>query len=144
MAERIPATLRVGGSITREQYEEIKRLIEQEGDPFLSMVEPDSLVCEADDAPWGRFEELEEYLVQHGIPFDRHTEAKYEYDAVLRVFRPGALDEEVPANQDGNIVVLAEDIRQAIAATKTRKALVHRLEEIIRASVPLPPLVVRD
>ncbi|MEW6048300.1 MAG: hypothetical protein AB1609_17795 [Bacillota bacterium] len=144
MAERIPATLWVGGSITREQYEEIKRLIEQEGDPFCSEVSPDSLVCRTGGALWGEFEDLEQYLVQHGIPFNRHTEAKYEYDATLRVFRPGVLDEEVPANQDGNIVVLAEDIRQAIAATTAREDLVHRLEELTRACVPLPPLVVKD
>ncbi|MEW6048083.1 MAG: hypothetical protein AB1609_16685 [Bacillota bacterium] len=144
MAERIPATLWVGGSITREQYEEIKRLIEQEGEPFLSTVEPDSLVCGADNALCGEFRDLEEYLVRHGIPFNRHTEAKYEYDATLRVFRPGMFDEYAPANQDGNVVVLAEDVRQAIATTTAREDLVRRLEELTRACVPLPPLVVKD
>src|SRR5688572_25011286 len=42
-----------------------------------------------EDARYGQFPELEEFLEKQGIPYDRATDDKYEYDSELVQYRPG-------------------------------------------------------
>ena len=62
-----------------------------------------------DEARYGQFEKLEAFCVQHGIPFDRHSSARYEFDAEKVMFRPGMKRPlEVPSNNDGDDLLDAE------------------------------------
>lgn len=42
------------------------------------------------DAPYGAFPELETFLVQHELPFDRQSDPGHGYDGALVIYRPGA------------------------------------------------------
>ena len=42
-----------------------------------------------EQASWGRFEQLEAFLQQHDIAFDRFTDGKWEFDPEWVAFRPG-------------------------------------------------------
>jgi hypothetical protein len=59
--------------------EELRGALDENG--HLRLADP--------EARFGQFEELEEFCVRHGIPFDRHSDARYEFDAVNVMFRPG-------------------------------------------------------
>jgi hypothetical protein len=62
------------------------------------------------EAHYGRFEYLEAFLMQHGIPWNRNSAAKYEYDGLLTCFRPGQGVIEFYATQDGDPLALMEDV----------------------------------
>ena len=96
---------------------EIEEIIETETTGDSNIDKTDDLYFFGDpDAKYGEFEELEELLVNKGIPFDRHSEAKYEYEAETRKYRPpvgesGGCDVVINTNQDGHPVVYADDVR---------------------------------
>src|SRR5947209_20618622 len=58
------------------------------------------LVLTDPDARWGKFESVEDYCRSHGIAFDRHTDAKYEYNGEMGRFRPGDDEYEDEAHHD--------------------------------------------
>ncbi len=75
-----------------------------------------------DQAAWGEFETLESALIKAGIAFDRLSDAKYEYDAEMRCFRPaagvdGGLDVVVKTLQDHDPVISLSSLAQ-LAATE--------------------------
>ena len=55
-------------------------------------IEDGTLYYDNDQATYGRFEELEDYLVEQGIPFTRNSEGFCEYPGETRFFRPGVCD----------------------------------------------------
>jgi hypothetical protein len=59
--------------------EELSKVLDESGHLFLVDAE----------ASYGQFEELEVFCVEHGIPFDRHSDAKYEFDCQNVYYRPG-------------------------------------------------------
>ena len=74
------------------------------------------------------FEELEGFLCEHGIPFDRHSDARYEFDAEKVAFRPGMNRPlEMPSNKDGDTLLRVDEIRPVaeelarLATTKMRR-----------------------
>lgn len=92
------------------------------------------------DAPWGEWPALEEALVQAHIAFDRHSDAKYEYDAETRYFRPATATESgcdvvVPTLYDGEPVIRLADV------TTLAEAGPLTLDRI-RAALGVPPVSV--
>ncbi len=68
------------------------------------------------EAAWGAFPDLESALVKAGIAFDRHSDAKYEYNAEVRYFRPAteaepAIDQTVQTLADHTLVVSLDDLQ---------------------------------
>ena len=52
------------------------------------------------------FEELEAFCVKHGIAFDRHSDARYEFDAENVSFRTGMKEPvSIPSNNDGEDII---------------------------------------
>ena len=119
--EEISANITIGGRVTRTQWEAMV-----EAEPLLDNYLPDRrrnrdkndqnphifgqgpLELYAPQATWGHFEALEAYLQEQGIPYDRHADGNWEYDAVEASWRPGMGDElSVFASSDGDIVVKA-------------------------------------
>ena len=112
-----------------------------------------------DQARCGQFEELESFCVKHGIPFDRHSGARHEFDAANVKFRPGMKrPAEVSSNNDGDALVCAESIR-TIAKELTRLVTVKVTREKLLAAVkviqhlnsllpseiePLPPFEIEE
>ena len=90
MSDYMWARIKIGGTISRPV---LTNLVEF-GVPALSSDEaapPEAvrhLEMEDDEARWGMFEELEAYLTEQAIPFDRVSDGRYEHSPELRRFRP--------------------------------------------------------
>ena len=159
MPDYYPMTLRIGGRITRAQLKRIEELAKSyaaysrgggefdgyddakgfEGEePYLRLYLP--------NAPWGMAEELEAYLKQQKIPFDRYTGPNYGDDGVMVFYRPELGDEPIerPA-VEGEVIVAASDVREVIEKTTGRDDLVEQLKKLIGDDVPpLPPVEIVD
>jgi hypothetical protein len=93
---------------------------------------------------------LEGFCRKHGIAFDRHSDARYEYDGEVVSWRPVPGGEGVEtaykATQDGVPLVPLEEvekIKQALRQKKYKKAL--KLAEKLAPDVAeLPPLSFTD
>jgi hypothetical protein len=153
MSERLKAWIAIGGDVPQALVPELCKVITEEepsqewgGDTF----EPEDAedledavdgaghlyLCH-DEAPWGEFVDLEKFLRQHGISYDRHSAAKYEYDAQLEQFRPGLGILTDLATEDGRPLVErdeVEKIRDALRAGKYEEAL--ELAEKLCPDVP--------
>ncbi|NMP24937.1 hypothetical protein [Sulfobacillus harzensis] len=69
------------------------------------------------EAPWGEFADLEAALVKAGIAFNRYSDAKYEYDAEVRYFRPSTdtepeLDRTVATLSDHTPVISLDTLQE--------------------------------
>ena len=67
------------------------------------------------EAAWGELPTLEDALMNAGIAFDRRSDAKYEYDAEVRYFRPASdttppLDHTVSTLNDHVPVISLTDL----------------------------------
>jgi hypothetical protein len=108
-------------------------------------------------APWGEFRELQEFLVQHQLPFDRQHDAKFEFSSELLCFRPEMGSFHFLTNSDERIVVLAENLLPAVellkqvqrhllrGATQDAEALVRHCLATLKEHLPrdlpaVPPL----
>jgi hypothetical protein len=91
---------------------------QDEGDAELLQYSDDEgcLRFRDDQARNGEFEELEEFLVVHDIPYDRWGDHYCEYDAENAYFRPGM---KVPlityADARGDEIVCGDTVRKALA-----------------------------
>lgn len=66
------------------------------------------------EASWGSFQDLESLCFDLGLSFDRHSEARYEYDAEIVRWRPGMDEPEVVAsNQGGHIMLRLSALERA-------------------------------
>ena len=110
MADRFPAELQIplkylDEEIKNEILEEtgVDALPEKEEKHYFDGGEIEifekMLYCRMNSANYGRFD-IEDILVQKKIPFDRVSDAAYEYPAVRRYYRPDEIDEEVLVTHD--------------------------------------------
>lgn len=89
----------------------VQEALHREGSPNQEIPHPDdttTLVWE--ELPWGEARDVEETLKTLGIAFDRHSDAKYEYNAESRMFRPAT--DGVPMQ---DVTVYAISNRQVVA-----------------------------
>lgn len=84
MADRVSASITIGGTLPRSLLPDLAALVQAEGlstewdgEPFtLSMFrEGEPLELMAHEVAWGRFEHLETWCVEHGLPFARWSGA---------------------------------------------------------------------
>lgn len=84
MADRVSAAITVGGTVPQSTYAELTDVIaseglstEWDGEPFESdqRTEGEPLCLFAHEVAWGRFEQLEAWCVEHGMPFARWSGA---------------------------------------------------------------------
>ena len=124
MADYYPAEIHIGGPIARAVLDELVKQIIATGaslDGYGQHTVTDASIREAlqegqivdlfdDRARYGRFDELEDFLVRHGIHFNLHGDAYSEYDGENVYFRGGQRVLSLPASQEGNILLRLEDI----------------------------------
>jgi hypothetical protein len=97
--------------------QEVEAAIEAEIDGDSNIDKYDGLYFFGNpNARYGEFPDLEELLIDKGIPFDRNSEAKYEFEAEIRKYRPpvgksGGCDVFLSTNNNGHPVVYADDVR---------------------------------
>jgi hypothetical protein len=168
MADRMAAEIWIGGTVPRSLLDEFPisdlRLdwdeqpidaTSEEG--ILSARDERGLLHFADcEAAWGEFQELEDWLRENGIPFERRSCGKYEYDPCLVQFRPDLPDKPdryTLTTQEGGPVVCCNEIEKAMQSMArlvkdTKRPPAKRLqawERVYRRltrSIPpkLPPL----
>ena len=156
MSDYMWARIKIGGKISRPV---LTHLVEF-GVPELSPEEAASpgavphLEMEDDEARWGMFEELEAYLTEQAIPFDRVSDGRYEHSPELRRFRPhisaerggvsqAEIDRLFLCDHDNRPMVALADVAEALAGTQTREELAARLAGLCGSAIPgLPSLVV--
>ena len=80
MADRVSASIEIGGTLTSTTYLELAQIIadeglsiEWDGEPFAPAhrTAGEPLQLYAHEVPWGRFEALEAWCVAHALPFAR-------------------------------------------------------------------------
>ncbi len=165
MSDRFPGLIEIGGPLSRGLVPELLARVQAKTlrwdwcEDAVQATTPDELVDELrqhdcsvlsagdDEACGGCFPDLEDFLVEHGIAFNRRSDAKYEYDGELVYFRPGMQEPGwIRATQDGEPVVLLDDlqnVRPLLRQGDHQQALA-KLDELLDAIPPLPPLTIVD
>lgn len=111
-------------------------------------------LCLGDDqASWGEFRDMEAFLIEHQIPFDRFSEGKWEYEPTWTAYRPLQPVRTLITNPQREPVVTVTGLRTvsrrlSIIATATKpklatlsrqlKSLDRKLARLLPA--PIPPL----
>lgn len=144
MADYFPGEIYIGGDVPLELIPELLQIAAADGacldygeqaidaeitaEELLAYIDGDGALkfC-AYEARYGEFQELESWLQSHGIPYDRHSDSRYEFTAEWRRWRPGM---ELPlvtvSNNDGGDfceVAPVAAAREALLATNTGLAM---------------------
>lgn len=147
MADRVSASIVLGGTITAVVFAELTVLIEAEGlstewdgDPFqLADIRPgEPLSLYAHEVAWGRFEELEAYCVVNAVPFARWAGAYAgQWNAERVVFTGAGEPAEFVADEDDHIVIHG----QTVEKLGSMDAILAHFDA---ADFAVPPLIVGD
>jgi hypothetical protein len=78
---------------------------------------------------YGQFEELEELLVEKGIPFDRESNMDWGVDPVIRVFRPGVGDKYIPLGADQEPTVAVAKILELLDGKRSNTMIRRYLSD---------------
>lgn len=135
MSDRYAATIWFPASALEDA--EIKKVLEEEGvefDPLRGSVwdvevkvEEGIFYMHSPEASCGQFSELETLLKARSVPFDRESEAYYEYIPERVIFRPAA--NGVPS-QDLTFLLLGEGGEPAVKLPEIKNLLPQGIEAI--------------
>lgn len=167
MSDRMAAEIWVGGKLPRNLLDEFpiddlrldwdENPVDDTSEEGILSARRDGLLHFADcEAAWGEFQELEGWLREHDIPFQRQSGGRYEYDPCFVEFRPdlpGKPDRYTLTTQEGALVICHEEIAKALQSmarlvkdrkrseTKRLQAW-ERIYRKLNHSIPpkLPPL----
>ncbi len=170
MSDRMPAQITIGGTIKRSLVEELCGQITESGAgpewdggvkvrdeaELRRLIGKDGTITLYDcEARYGEFETLEAFLREHEIPFDRHCDAKYEYDGMLVKYRPATGLHEYLATQDGEQTINGVEIDEVASQLDGIEQMPHEqllavaaqvrdeLRSLVGTDVPdVPPLVI--
>ncbi len=172
MADRMAAEIWIGGPIPEPLVEALCGHIRDEAlsldygeasfepraaeELLEAAAENDGLLRLCDDeVAYGEFTDLEPWLQEHGIPYTRRSDGKYEHDPVVVEFRPESGLHECTANKALRAVVEVQPLRKvvrrlraamAVSAKKkpkkARRQIKRALKLLTRHMPPeLPPLL---
>jgi len=160
MSDRFPAEITIGGPIPRWLLDELAGMIASEGvsidwqyvldQPAVrTAIEAAASKSETirftdDEACYGQFEELENWLTSHGIDFDRHGDARYEYDGENAYGRGRKRPVIVNADQSGKDMVSAEEVRKILASQSPPDRKLTRITKLTAVPPALTPIVLTD
>ena len=155
MSEPIPSKIIIGGPIPRSLLEELAEAISSEGVGIdwdeHNLIEAEALahienaarehqtVTFTDSqANYGQFNELEGFLNTHNIHYDRHNDAKYEYNAEWVCGRDQEKAVCVESDQDGHFLVNTESLNAILGNKDLSPA--QKLKAIRLLANPVAPL----
>ena len=160
MSDRFPAEITIGGSIPRRLLDELAEMIASEGVSLDWQYALDQAAVRAaietagsrgetvrftdDEACLGQFEDLENWLTSHGIDFDRHGDARYEYDGENAYGRGRKRPVIVNADQSGKDLVSAEKVREILANQAPADRKLARITKLVAIPPALTPIVLTD
>ena len=160
MSDRFPAEITIGGNIPRRLLDELAGMIASEGVSIdwqyamdkaavRAAIEAAAARCETvrftdDEACYGQFEDLENWLTSHGIDFDRHSDARYEYDGENAYGRGRKRPVTMKADQSGKDLVSAEEVRNILASQAPPDRKLARIAKLAAGPPALTPIVLTD
>ena len=173
MGEYFPGKISIGGTIPRKVAEELCGRIRDEnvgleyGEHDFQPETPKDLAEGApagapldlyhEEASYGMFDDLEAFLVENGIAFDRCHDPHAEYDEEMVMFRPEMKEpRRLCADTSGKVMVRAEDTQKLIKALGraserkfdaflTAATVSRKLTKLIGADIPaLGPFKVEE
>lgn len=145
MADRVSASIVLGGSITADRYEELAAIIAGEGlstdwdgegfEPSHRTVGEPLSLC-AHEVPWGRFEELEAWCVEHQLPFARWSGGYGGQWSAERVVFPGGGEPQSYVADEDDRILIDRDRVEALGALEAVIAWFDAADFVV------PPLIV--
>jgi hypothetical protein len=146
MADRVSVTIRIGGSLPRAKLAEFIAVIESYaltdwlGEYFhldrITGLEP--LELGAHEVAWGRLDDLEDFCVANGLPFQRWCGSYAGSWEAERIMFDGTADPRSYTVTENDIVVVTEP---EVRSLGTFEAIGAYLQS---ASLELPPLTIID
>jgi len=159
MGERFAAEITIGGEIKEELISPIAGLLDAENvqpgwgeGSYNNAAEIEAEiragVCRfrVDEQSWGEFPELEAFLEENNIAFDRQHAARYEYQGEVVKFRPG-MDIPVTATAlDSGKQTIPASLVLNLLKYDTVKTIKEKINELCNAEmVPgLEPLKITE
>ena len=160
MSDRFPAEITIGGNIPRRLLDKLAGMIASEGVSIDWQYAMDKAAVRAaieaaasrgetarftdDEACYGQFEDLENWLTSHGIDFDRHSDARYEYDSENAYGRGRKRPVTMNADQSGKDLVSAEEVRKILASQAPLDRKLARIAKLAAVPPALTPIVLTD
>ena len=141
MADRYYASITIPTVFLED--EEIQDMIECLEEDDSNYDEPDSGMKTYFDeqASYGQFEELEGYLVESCLPFDRNSAAYFEHEAGMLVFRPAAVGFEkihtTLACTDLGPVIQVSNIQEMLDDNEGAEDVFEKLKELVEKNDPI-------
>ena len=123
MADRMAASIEIGGKITKELLEELIALASERcADDWSSGANKEyvieainnkiPLVLTDPEIAWGEFTDIEEFCEEHGLHFKRHTCPKYEFEGEIHYYVPEKGLLTIGATADGTIYLKEHELRE--------------------------------
>jgi hypothetical protein len=156
MSDRFPGEITIGGRIPRRLLDTLAGMIASEGVSIDWQYALDKAAVRAaieaaaakgetvrftnDEAAYGEFLDLEGWLTSHGIHFDRHSDARYEYDGENAYHRGGRKVIVMPAGQNGDPQVRCQDILKILDNSKADKAKLDSIRRLVAVCASLKPV----
>ena len=148
MADYIPAEIHIGGPIPRALLDTLIKEIVTTGASILDYGEKCATEEDVRDrlqagkvfdlyddrARYGRFDELEDFLVREGIHFDLHYDAKSEHDSQNLYYRGGQRVLELNATQNGKVLIPQDDIMKILSNPQTTDK--NKLNDLMKLAAP--------
>jgi hypothetical protein len=160
MSDRFPCEITIGGNISRRLLDKLAETIASEGvsidwqyalDKAAVRKAIESAAARGqtvrftdDEACYGQFEDLEGWLTSHGIDFDRHSDARYEYDGENVYGRGRKRPVVMNSDQSGKDMVNAEEVRKVLASQAPPDRRLARITQLVAAPTALTPIVLTD
>lgn len=145
MADRVSASIELGGTLSALTYSELCETIESEGlstewdgEPFEAdhRTEGDSLRLYAHEVAWGKFEMLEAWCVTMGLPFVRWSGSYPSQFGAERVVFTGEGEPQSYAADEDDYVVIGRHTAEKLGSFE---AIIAHFDA---ADFKVPPLVV--
>ena len=159
MSDRLCAIMSIGGQVRQKKLSALLKAIAEAGvgtewgDPTFAPASAEELLlalkdgrirlCD-DQASYGAFPELEKTCRKLRLPYRRHTEGKYEFDAEIVDYRPGMRRPLVRMgsnNNENETFVAASHVKKALDLLEAGKVeqAIKILRELCPEVAPLPP-----
>ena len=160
MSDRFPGEITIGGSIPRRLLDKLAEKIASEGVSIdwqyaldkaavrkaidAAAEHSETVRFTDDEASYGQFEDLENWLTSHGIDFDRHSDARYEYDGENAYGRDRKRPVVMNSDQSSKDLVSAEEVREALASQAPPDRKLARIARLVAVPPALTPIVLTD
>ena len=160
MSDHFPGEITIGGIIPRRLLDELAGMIASEGVSIDWQYALDKAAVRKaidaaaehgetvrftdDEACYGQFEDLENWLTSHGIDFDRHSDARYEHDGENAHGRGRKRPVVMKSDQSGQDMADADEVRKILTNEAPPDGKLARIAKLVAVPPALAPIVLTD